>query len=94
MSAFNRLLGPDLLAAIEAIVDARVDARLAECLSREPEASPYKTVPEAAAYLRCSRQRVYDLLSQRLLTRVKDGRRTLVLRAEIEGYLVRKPKRK
>jgi excisionase family DNA binding protein len=45
------------------------------------------TVVEAADYLRCSRQRVDDLLSQRRLTRHKDGSRTLVSRAEIERHL-------
>jgi excisionase family DNA binding protein len=49
--------------------------------------SPYMTIPEAAAYMRCSRQRIDDLLSQRRLTRVKDGRRTLIRRDEIETYL-------
>jgi excisionase family DNA binding protein len=49
--------------------------------------SPYLSVDEAAEYLRCSRQRIDDLLSQRRLSRVKDGRRTLVSRIEIEAYL-------
>ncbi len=55
--------------------------------SSEPLPSLYLTVPEAAGLLRCKRQRVDDLLSQRRLTRVKDGRRTLLLRAEVEQYL-------
>jgi excisionase family DNA binding protein len=51
-----------------------------------PTASgPYLTVPEAAEYLRCRRQRIDDLLSQRRLSRVKEGGRTLVLRAEVEA---------
>jgi excisionase family DNA binding protein len=45
------------------------------------------TIPEAAAYLRCSRQRVDDLLSQRRLARVKEGSRTLVRREEVDRYL-------
>lgn len=52
-------------------------------------ASPYMTVAEAAEYLRCPRQRIDDLLSQRRLTRVKDGGRTLIRRDEIESYLER-----
>ena len=59
----------------------------------DPEAaaqeSPYMTIREASEYLRCSRQRVDDLLSQRRLTRVKDGRRTLISRAELEAHLGR-----
>jgi excisionase family DNA binding protein len=49
--------------------------------------SPFMTIPEAAEYLRCKRQRIDDLLSERKLTRFKDGSRTLVSRAEIEGYI-------
>lgn len=54
-------------------------------------ASPYLTVPEAAAYLRCKRQRIDDLLSQGVLTRVKEGGRTLVGRAEIDAHLRGEP---
>jgi excisionase family DNA binding protein len=49
--------------------------------------SPYLSVPEAAAYLRCKRQRVDDLLSQGVLTRIKEGGRTLVAWAELEAHL-------
>ena len=49
--------------------------------------SPYFTIKEAAEYLRCSRQRIDDLLSQRRLTRFKDGARTLVSRVEVDHYL-------
>jgi excisionase family DNA binding protein len=49
--------------------------------------TPYLTIPEAAEYLRCSRQRIYDLLSAGRLTRYKDGRRVLVARAELEAHL-------
>ena len=74
--------------AVEAIVSEvtqRVLAELREC-GGEP-ASRYLTVPEAASLMRCSRNRVDDLLSQGRLTRLKDGRRTLVARAEVEDYL-------
>jgi excisionase family DNA binding protein len=65
------------------IVLARLDAQPREL------GSPYMTIPEAAQLLRGSRQRVDDLLSSRRLTRVKEGRRTLVLRAEIDEHLNR-----
>jgi len=70
----------------DALVDRVTDleTRLA---ATAPEPSPYMTVVEAASYLRCSRQRVYDLLSAGRLERRKDGARTLVSRAEIERYL-------
>lgn len=51
--------------------------------------SPYLTIDEAAIYLRCRRQRIDDLLSQRRLRRIKDGARTLISRAELEAYLRR-----
>jgi excisionase family DNA binding protein len=47
----------------------------------------YLSVAEAADYLRCSRQRVYDLCSQGTLRRLKDGTRVLLDRAEIDAYL-------
>ena len=68
---------------IEAIVE-RVRAILALTSPDPRSASPYLTTEEAAAYLRCKRQRIHDLLTAGRLSRFKDGRRTLVLRAEIE----------
>ncbi len=68
-----------------------VAQRVAELLRAEaPEpvaASPFLTIPEAAEFLRCSRQRIDDLLSQRRLTRHKEGRRTLVARAELDAHV-------
>lgn len=52
-----------------------------------PDPSPYLTVAEAAVYIRASRQRVYDLLSSRRLSRRKDGARVLISRAELDAYL-------
>jgi excisionase family DNA binding protein len=61
-------------------------------LARQPSsngntASPYLTIPEAAELLRAKRHRIDDLLSRGVLSRVKDGSRTLILRSEIESYL-------
>lgn len=73
--------------------DDQVEAiarRVAEMLASSPVAAPageLLTVREAAEFLRCSRQRVDNLLSQGRLPRVKEGRRTLVARAELERYL-------
>jgi excisionase family DNA binding protein len=77
---------------------ASLDADAVETIARRAAAlvlaelrlavrSPYLTVVEAAEYLRCSRQRVDDLLSQGRLTRRKDGARTLVERAELDDYV-------
>jgi excisionase family DNA binding protein len=73
-------LDDDAIAAIAAAVAPQPDA---------VEPSPYLTIVEAAEYLRCSRQRVDDLLSSCWLMRHKDGSRTLVSRAELDGYLSR-----
>ena len=64
----------------------RIARRAAELASAQVRSlgpspdSPLMTVPEAAEYLRCQRQRIDDLLSQKRLTRVKDGGRTLIRR--------------
>ena len=74
---------------VEAIVSA-VTTRVLAMIDARPHptsTSPYMTIPEAAEYLCCSRQRIDDLLSQRRLSRHKDGRRTLVSRVELDGYI-------
>jgi excisionase family DNA binding protein len=71
-------LDDDALAAIAAAVTPQPDT---------PEPSPYMTIVEAAAYLRCTRQRVDDLLSSRRLPRVKEGARTLIRRTDLDTYL-------
>jgi excisionase family DNA binding protein len=72
-------LGDDAIAAIAAAI--------ASAVARTPGSSEFVTVAEAASLLRCSRQRIDDLLSQRRLTRVKEGSRTLIRRAEIDRHL-------
>lgn len=69
---------------------SELEMRLA---SGAPAASPYMTIPETAELLRCSRQRIDDLLSQGRLNRYKDGARTLVSRADVEAHLtLRRPR--
>jgi excisionase family DNA binding protein len=73
---------PELLEAIA--------QRAAEILAERQtvtELSPYLTVEEAADYLRCKPKRIYDLTSQRRLPFVKDGSRTLLLRADLDAYV-------
>ena len=84
------LLAPDVLDALEALVAEKVAERLrvvgAERMA-ERHRSGFLSVQEAADLLRCDRQRVYDLLSSGRLTRLKDGSRVLIRRAEIEAWL-------
>ena len=73
---------PDEL--VEAIAQRAADI-LAE---RQPQAAPeLLTVAEAAEYLRCGRQRVYDLVSQGRVPYLKDGARVLIRRADLLAYL-------
>ena len=65
----------------------RAAAIVLDHLQAAPAGSPYLTIKEAAEYARCKRQRIDDLLSARRLTRYKDGRRTLILRAELDAHL-------
>jgi len=76
-------LPPELIETIVELVVARV---LTELGASEPR-SPYLTIKEAAELLRCRRHRIDALLSMGTLTRVKEGRRTLVAREEIDRYL-------
>ncbi len=69
-------------ATVEAIAEQAARLVLARLAAERQVASPYLTVAEAAAYLRCSRQRVYDLLCAHRLNRYRDGRRVLVARAD------------
>jgi excisionase family DNA binding protein len=78
-------LPPELLDSIIERVAELVIARLEG--GKPGSRSDYLTVPEAADFLRCKPQRIYDLLSARRLTRYKDGGRVLVSRAELEAHL-------
>lgn len=49
--------------------------------------SPYATVEEAATFLRCKPQRIYDLISGRVLRRFKDGARVLILWSDLEMHV-------
>lgn len=59
--------------------------RIAEELKRR--ASSFATVDDGTAYLRCERQRIYDLLSAGRLTRYKDGSRVLLSRLQLKAHV-------
>lgn len=67
--------------------------RVVEILAEEGRANVPASLPEflnvdeTAEYLRCNRQRVYDLLSSRRLPRCKDGARVLVRRTDLDAYI-------
>ena len=88
---------PILFAIPASVVDA-LAVRLAEHLTAamsitavENVGSPYLSVSEAADHLRCSKQRIYDLVSARQLPVLKEGKRSLFLREHLDA-LVKEPK--
>lgn len=82
--------GANLTVEFPAAAVELIARRAAEIVLEQRPAKPaseFLTVNEAAELLRARPQRVYDLLSERRLTRFKDGARVLVSRAEIFAYL-------
>ena len=77
----------DATAAFVEFVAERAAELVLERFSDPKPASPYLNVAEAADYLRCDRQRIYDLLSSRRLTKLKDGSRVLLWRAELDDLV-------
>lgn len=75
---------------VEAIAE-RVAAILEERAAADPSASPWHTAQEAADYMGCSRQHVYDLTSSRRLPAEKPGgkprSRPRFHRAVLDAYL-------
>jgi excisionase family DNA binding protein len=84
-------VGAGVVLTVPAELVEMIARRAAELLAAQQRpdrpASPLLTIPEAAELLRCKRHRIDDLLSQRRLTRYKDGSRTLVSRDEVEAYI-------
>jgi excisionase family DNA binding protein len=81
-----------LVDALAPVLDELVDRVVELVLARLEGAaagSPYLNVREAAEYLRCKPQRIYDLLSSRRLMKYGDGGRPLLLRSELDEYVAR-----
>lgn len=76
--------------ALEAIATRAADLVLERMAGEQaqPRASRYLTVAEAAAYLRCKPQRVYDLRSSGRLAGVKDGSRVLIPAEALDAHLL------
>lgn len=79
---------------LEKLVERAALIVLERLAAAAPPASRFVTVFEAAELLRCRRQRVDDLLSQRRLSRFKEGGRTLVSRAEVEALVLEESARR
>lgn len=85
-----RPMQPELINAIagpiaDAVI-AQLKQRMTAPTATAPVAarSPWATVEEAATFLRCKPQRVYDLLSSGQLRRHKEGGRVLIKRSDLE----------
>lgn len=80
------VLGDEQVTVIAQRVAEIIDHR-----ARRRTRSEYVSVQETAELLRCARARIDNLLTQGRLTRIKDGGRTLIERAEVEAYLRGEP---
>lgn len=86
----NPPYGGTLAAALVAELPEHALRQLADALAPyldRPPATPWLSVPEAAAYLRASKQRVYDLIHAGALEPARDGRRVLLRREQLDAYL-------
>ena len=68
-------------------------ARIVNCVAaeiaglRRAELPVYFTTDEAADYLRCKPQRIYDLVSERKLPVLKEGSRSLFRREHLDALV-------
>lgn len=84
ISGLSFELPPEVLQQITEEVIRQVRAELLAGAGSESE---FLDTKEAAAFLRSSPQRVYDLVSKRHLRPEKDGSRNLFRRSDLEDYL-------
>jgi excisionase family DNA binding protein len=70
-----------------AILAERLAPRLLARLSQDHDASPWLNAEQAADYLACSRDRLYDLAQLHKLEPRRDGRRLLFKRCDLDAYL-------
>ena len=87
--SFVLALTEEQLEALAARVAPLVAAHLAEIGGNGTDSSPWLTVEEAAALLRCDPQRVYEMRSSDRLTAYKEGGRAVVSRGEVESLIVK-----
>ena len=86
MTDLDRILGPDLVAALEQLVDERLEAVLASH-DAENGGSPWLALSAAAEYLQVSQRTLSRLLERGRIRTATIGRRRLVHREELDLYL-------
>jgi excisionase family DNA binding protein len=88
MSAPSQNVARASIDLVELIAERAAELVLERLEVAQAPESEFLTVSEAAEFLRCKPQRIYDLLSGRQLERFKDGSRVLVKRAELVAHLL------
>jgi excisionase family DNA binding protein len=73
-------------AALDELAD-RLAPRLVDRLGQNKEPPPWLNASEAASFLACSRERLYDLVQLHKLEPRRDGRRLLFRRSDLDAYL-------
>jgi excisionase family DNA binding protein len=77
---------------VDAIAERAAALVLEELEHSVASASPFLTAPEAAQYLRCEPQRIYELRSSGRLRGFKEGGRVLFAREDVERLVVASPR--
>jgi excisionase family DNA binding protein len=65
----------------------RLAPRLAARLVSTQDSRPWLNAEQAAEYLTCSRERLYDLVQLHKLEPCRDGRRLVFKRTDLDAYL-------
>lgn len=72
---------------VEAIAQRAAEIVLERQAAAVPARSKYASIDEAKDFLRCGKQRIYDLRSSRTLTPFTEGGRALVAWSELEALV-------
>lgn len=83
MSDLDRYLGPEVVAAIEALVADRIAEALADLTAGT--APDWLTITEAAEYVRVSERTIERRISEGRLDSTEIGRRRLIRRADLDA---------
>jgi excisionase family DNA binding protein len=81
------VLAPELVAAIEALVDERVSEALAS--AKNGHSSPWLSLGESADYLRVSERQLQRLLARGKMRSTTIGRRRLLHRDDLDNLATR-----
>jgi excisionase family DNA binding protein len=86
VSGLRSLFAPELVEAIERLVDDRIEATLAE-RENGSSSTPWLTIAEAAEYSRLSERTIERLLGRAKIRSSTIGRRRLLHRDDLDAYL-------